>query len=81
MALLSTEGKFSCLKSAENIEKVSHDKLTRFLSCFEQKQEIEKNSKGEVLLTALAKGFSKAEELGGNRKAIILPEGILFKED
>jgi ERCC4-related helicase len=35
---------------------------------------IQKNSKGEVLLQALEQGFSKLEELGGPRKAIIFTE-------
>jgi len=33
-----------------------------------------KNSKGEVLLTALKKGFAKARELGAPEKAIIFTE-------
>lgn len=32
IALLSTEGKFSCRKSAQNLTNISHDKLTRILS-------------------------------------------------
>ncbi|HPG40499.1 MAG TPA: SNF2-related protein [bacterium] len=35
---------------------------------------IQKNSKGEVLLTALTRGFAEAERLGGPRKAIIFTE-------
>jgi superfamily II DNA/RNA helicase len=35
---------------------------------------IQKNSKGEVLLTALEKGFQQAERLGGPKKAIIFTE-------
>jgi len=35
---------------------------------------IKKNSKGEVLLTALKRGFTEAEKLGANRKAIIFTE-------
>ncbi|MDX9711293.1 MAG: SNF2-related protein [Ignavibacteriaceae bacterium] len=35
---------------------------------------IKKNSKGEVLLTALTRGFTEAEKLGANRKAIIFTE-------
>jgi len=67
MALLSTEGKFSCLKAAENIEKVSHDKLTRFLSFFEQKQEIDIKSlpRGGKLIvddTSLSKIYAKSIE-------------------
>ena len=41
---------------------------------------IEKNSKGEVLLKALEKGFAKAEELGGNRKALIFTESTRTQE-
>lgn len=67
MALLSTEGKFSCLKAAENIEKVSHDKLTRFLSNFEQKSEVEiknlpKGGKIVVDDTSLSKMYAKSME-------------------
>jgi len=35
---------------------------------------ITKNSKGEVLLTALKKGFTEIERLGGRKKAIIFTE-------
>jgi hypothetical protein len=64
LALLSTEGKFSCLKSAENIEKISHDKLSRFLSYFDQKQEIDiKNlpKGGKVIVddTSLSKMYAQ----------------------
>lgn len=67
MALLSTEGKFSCLKSAENIEKVSHDKLTRFLSYFEQKTTIDIKSLpqgGQIVIddTSLSKIYAKSIE-------------------
>jgi hypothetical protein len=41
MALLSTEGKFSCHKSAEKLENVSHDSLTRFLSKSGSNQDID----------------------------------------
>ena len=37
-------------------------------------QSIVKNSKGEVLLTALKKGFDETEKLGGHKKAIIFTE-------
>ena len=37
-------------------------------------QRITHNAKGAALLTALAKGFTKLEELGANRKAIIFTE-------
>lgn len=38
------------------------------------------NSKGEVLFTALAKGFEKLQELGANRKAIIFTESTRTQE-
>ena len=41
---------------------------------------IVKNSKGEVLLTALEKGFSKARELGAPEKAIIFTESTRTQE-
>jgi hypothetical protein len=67
LALLSTEGKFSCLKSAENIEKISHDKLTRFLSFLDQKPEIDiKNlpKGGNIIVddTSLSKMYAKSIE-------------------
>jgi ERCC4-related helicase len=39
-----------------------------------------KNSKGEVLLTALKKGFEKAQELGANKKALIFTESTRTQE-
>jgi len=67
MALLCTEGKFSCLKSAENIEKVSHDKLTRFLSFFDEKPQIDIKSLpkgGKIIVddTSLSKIYAKSIE-------------------
>lgn len=41
---------------------------------------IVKNSKGEVLLTALKKGFDKARELGAPQKAIIFTESTRTQE-
>jgi SNF2 family DNA or RNA helicase len=41
---------------------------------------IVKNSKGEVLLTALQKGFAKARELGAPEKAIIFTESTRTQE-
>ena len=43
MALLSTEGKFSYHKSAEKLENISHDKLTRFLKSIKYKCSRQKN--------------------------------------
>src|SRR3990167_3024887 len=41
---------------------------------------ITRNSKGEVLLTALKKGFAEIERLGGNKKAIIFTESTRTQE-
>lgn len=64
IALLSTEGKFSCHKSACKVKNVSHDKLTRFLSKNDEKIEIDikRLPKGGQLIfddTSINKQFSK----------------------
>ena len=41
LALLSTEGKFSCRKSAQNLINISHDTLTRILSKTNLNQDID----------------------------------------
>ena len=41
---------------------------------------IKKNSKGEVLLTALSKGFGRTVEKGGKKKAIIFTESRRTQE-
>lgn len=51
--------------------KLERNKLKEF---FELASSIQKNSKGEVLLTALKRGFDEAEKLGAKRKAIIFTE-------
>lgn len=43
-------------------------------------ESIRKNSKGEVLFTALVKGFEKLEELKANKKAIIFTESTRTQE-
>jgi len=57
----------------EEIEEIRHEsnKLKEF---FNLAYSIKKNSKGEVLLTALTRGFTEADKLGANRKAIIFTE-------
>lgn len=64
MALLCTEGKFSCLKAACKVGLISHDELTRFLGKTEQNAEIDiKNlPKGGSLIfddTSISKIYSK----------------------
>lgn len=41
---------------------------------------IQKNSKGEVLLTALQRGFAQAQEKGANKKAVIFTESTRTQE-
>lgn len=64
MALLCTEDKFSCAKSAEILENVSHDKLSRFLSTLNLNPEINikslpKGGKIVVEDTSLSKMYAK----------------------
>ena len=64
MALLLTEGKFSCRRSACKLEYVSHDKLTRFLLNNDEKMELDIKSlpKGGRLIfddTSINKSYSK----------------------
>lgn len=57
----------------EQIEEVKAE--IKLLDHFHQlAKKIEKNSKGEKLITALAKGFEKLSELGANQKSIIFTE-------
>lgn len=67
MALLCTEGKFSCTKSAQILENVSHDKLTRFLSTLSMNPQIDfKNlpKGGKIVIddTSLSKMYAKSIE-------------------
>lgn len=57
----------------EEIEEIKYEsnKLKEF---FNLAYSIKKNSKGEVLLTALKRGFTEAGKLGANSKAIIFTE-------
>jgi ERCC4-related helicase len=41
---------------------------------------IQKNSKGEVLITALQRGFAQAQEKGANKKALIFTESTRTQE-
>lgn len=57
----------------EQIEQVQRE--MQLLKSFQQLAEsIQKNAKGEKLLTALRKGFEKLDELGAPQKAIIFTE-------
>lgn len=57
----------------EELSELKHEQnlLKEFLTL---SQSITKNSKGEVLLKALEKGFEKLKELGAARKAVIFTE-------
>lgn len=57
-------------KDRENIQK----EIEALKKYYELAISIEHNAKGDALLMALQKGFSKLEELGGNEKAIIFTE-------
>ncbi len=64
LALLVTEGKFSCVKAAESLSLFSHDSLTRYLSKNELKHNIDigKLPKGGRLIfddSSISKMFSK----------------------
>lgn len=51
-----------------------HEELEKLKTFAKLAKSITRNSKGENLLTALDKGFSKATELGALRKAVIFTE-------
>ncbi|MDT3696014.1 MAG: SNF2-related protein [Ignavibacterium sp.] len=57
----------------EEIEEM-RDESNKLKEFFNLAYSIKKNSKGEVLLTALKRGFTEAGKLGANRKAIIFTE-------
>jgi hypothetical protein len=70
LALLSTKGKFSCLKAAAYLSLFSHDNLTRFLSNNEPTNNIDVKNlpKGGRLIfddTSINKSFSKNIEYTG----------------
>lgn len=64
------EKKIYSAAEVDEIKKES-DRLKEF---FFLAASIQKNSKGEVLLTALTKGFNEIVRIGANRKAIIFTE-------
>ncbi len=63
----------SQIYSDSEIEEIKLE-LNKLKEFFRLAESIEKNSKGEVLLTALEKGFSAATERGARRKAVIFTE-------
>jgi len=65
--------------TAEDKERM-RDEIKSLLEFKELAASIVKNSKGEVLLTALDKGFAKARELGAPEKAIIFTESTRTQE-
>lgn len=50
------------------------DESNKLREFFSLAKSIQRNSKGEVLLTALKRGFKEAEKLGAKRKALIFTE-------
>ena len=63
----------SDIYTAEEIQKIKNESI-RLKEFYKLAYSIKKNSKGEVLLTALKRGFSEAQKLSANRKAIIFTE-------
>ena len=59
--------------SIEEIDEIKRES-NRLKDFFSLATSIQKNSKGEVLLTALIRGFKEAVRIGANRKAIIFTE-------
>lgn len=70
------EDKIYSVNELEDIRK-EIDALNEFKALAKS---INVNSKGEVLFTALTKGFEKLQELGANRKAIIFTESTRTQE-
>jgi len=75
----STNGKEEKVYTADEIAEIRQeiDALNEFKKLA---QSIKVNSKGEVLFTALTKGFEKLQELGANKKAIIFTESTRTQE-
>ena len=75
----SSEGKDNAPLSPEDIKGIKAE-ITSLGEFITLSKAIKKNSKGEVLLTALQKGFELAEAKGGVRKAIIFTESTRTQE-
>jgi len=75
----STNGKEERVYTADEIAEIRQeiDALNEFKKLAKS---IKVNSKGEVLFTALTKGFEKLQELGANKKAIIFTESTRTQE-
>lgn len=74
-----SEKKEDRIYTPEEIEEIREE--IKALNEFQQlAKSISVNSKGEVLFTALKKGFEKLEELGANKKAIIFTESTRTQE-
>lgn len=63
----------SKIYSDEDIQEIKQE-LNKLKDFFRLANSIQKNSKGEVLLNALEKGFESAISKGANRKAVIFTE-------
>jgi ERCC4-related helicase len=74
-----TAGKTEPVFTAEDKERMRAE-IKSLREFKELATSIVKNSKGEVLLTALKKGFAKARELGAPEKAIIFTESKRTQE-
>ena len=75
----SSNGKVERVYTADEIAEIRQEIV--ILNEFKKlAQSIKVNSKGEVLFTALTKGFEKLQELGANKKAIIFTESTRTQE-
>ena len=63
----------------EEIEEIKHE-IVNLKEFRDLAASISKNAKGEVLITALSKGFEKLRELGAQEKAIIFTESVRTQE-
>ena len=68
------EGGLSVPEQAARERGLLEDEIRELSEYRDLAQRITHNAKGAALLTALGKGFTKLEELGANRKAIIFTE-------
>lgn len=73
------EGEEKKSYTPEEIEEIKHE-IVNLKEFRDLAASISKNAKGEVLITALSKGFEKLRELGAQEKAIIFTESVRTQE-
>lgn len=67
------ESEESDIYTPDEIEEIRNESI-RLKEFYKLAYSIKRNSKGEVLLTALKRGFNEAQKLSANRKALIFTE-------